>query len=61
VDIIILPVILVALWWIAPILIIGVSDETSGFEKMLWLLSVLVVSWFAWILFVLLAPVRSKH
>ncbi len=46
--------------WLLPIVFILKSDKTSGAEKLFWLLAVLFVSWFAWILYMLLAPIGSK-
>lgn len=46
--------------WFLPILLILRSDKTRGLEKMLWILAVLFVSWFAWILYALIAPLMDK-
>ncbi|RLJ17963.1 hypothetical protein DJ030_13265 [bacterium endosymbiont of Escarpia laminata] len=52
---------LIALFiWFLPIVLILRSDKTSGMEKLFWLLAVLFVSWFAWILYALLAPLEKK-
>ncbi|MFT6806293.1 MAG: hypothetical protein ACJAWT_001699 [Glaciecola sp.] len=48
-------------FWIIPILAIGVSDRTSGGEKLAWILAVIFVSWFAWIFYLLLAPLKSRR
>jgi hypothetical protein len=47
--------------WLLPIIFILQSNKTSGAEKLFWLLAVLFVSWFAWILYMLLAPIGSKN
>ncbi len=47
--------------WLLPIFLILTSDRTSGAEKLFWLLAVLFVSWFAWIFYVLLAPIGVKR
>lgn len=47
--------------WIIPIILIGVSDRTKGGEKLAWILAVIFVSWFAWIFYLLLAPLKSRH
>ncbi len=47
--------------WLLPILLILRSDKTNGAEKLFWLLAVLFVSWFAWIAYVLLAPIGDKR
>lgn len=46
--------------WLFPLLIIISSDRTSGSEKLAWLLAVIFISWFAWIFYVLLAPIKEK-
>lgn len=46
--------------WILPVLIIITSRKTTGGEKIAWLLAMLFVSWFAWIFYMLLAPLKSK-
>jgi hypothetical protein len=46
--------------WLLPILLILRSQKTNGAEKLFWLLAVLFVSWFAWILYLLLAPIGDK-
>ena len=47
--------------WVFPILIIAVSPKVSGPEKLAWILAVIFISWFAWILFLLLAPVKKQQ
>ena len=47
--------------WIIPIILIGVSNRTSGGEKFAWILAVIFVSWFAWIFYLLLAPLKSRR
>lgn len=46
--------------WVLPILIILASRKTSKAEKILWLVTVLFISWFAWIFYALLAPVKRR-
>lgn len=43
--------------WFLPLILILTSRKTSGSEKLFWLLAVLFVSWFAWIFYMLLAPI----
>ena len=45
--------------WLVPIVLIGVSDRTSGKEKLAWILAVIFISWFAWIFYWLLAPLKK--
>jgi hypothetical protein len=47
---------LTAFVWFLPILLILRSDKTTGAEKLVWILAVVFVSWFAWIVYALLAP-----
>ena len=46
--------------WLLPILIIAVSDKTTGGEKLAWILAIIFLSWFAWIFYFLLAPIKEK-
>ncbi len=36
------------------------SDNVEGNEKLAWLLAMFFISWFAWIFYMLLAPLKSK-
>ena len=47
--------------WFLPILLILRSQKTNGAEKLFWLLAVLFVSWFALIVYMLLAPIGDKR
>ena len=47
--------------WLLPILLIAVSSRTGGKEKAAWILAVIFISWFAWIFYLLLAPLREKE
>ncbi|MEP7169250.1 MAG: PLDc N-terminal domain-containing protein [Bacteroidota bacterium] len=44
-----------------PILSILSSRKTTGTEKFSWILAVLFISWFAWIFYLLLAPIKKKY
>ena len=46
--------------WLLPILIIISSNKTTGGEKFAWVIAVIFVSWFAWIFYMLLAPIKNK-
>jgi hypothetical protein len=52
---------LTAIIWFLPILLILRSDKTSGAEKLFWLLTVCFVSWFAWLAYLLLAPLGGRQ
>ncbi|MCO4790867.1 MAG: PLDc N-terminal domain-containing protein [Flavobacteriales bacterium] len=47
--------------WLLPILSILSSRKTSGNEKLAWILAVLFISWFAWIFYLLLAPLKRNE
>ncbi|HEX5419431.1 MAG TPA: hypothetical protein VFY39_05495 [Gammaproteobacteria bacterium] len=46
--------------WLLPILIIAFSDKTTGVEKLAWILAIVFLSWFAWIFYFLLAPIKPR-
>lgn len=50
----------VFLIWLLPILVIVSSSRTSGGEKLAWVLAVVFVSWFAWVFYLLLAPIKNR-
>jgi len=54
-------ILLVVIGWLLPIIFILKSSKTSGGEKIFWLLAVLFVSWFAWIFYMLLAPISARR
>jgi hypothetical protein len=49
--------IFIIVFWITPIMMIIKNQETSKKEKALWIFAAFFVSWFAFILFVFIAPV----
>lgn len=51
----------IAFIWLLPLLIIISSSKTTGGEKLAWLLAVIFISWFAWIFYLLLAPIKKKN
>jgi len=52
--------IMAIIWWL-PIILILRSDKTSGLEKVVWLALMFLFSWFSWILYMILAPVGDKE
>ena len=52
---------LIGIIWLLPFVSILLSSKTSGKEKLAWILAVLFVSWFAWIFYLLLAPISKKN
>ncbi len=47
--------------WLLPILFIASSDRTDGKEKFAWILAVIFITWFAWVFYLLLAPLKSRR
>jgi ABC-type anion transport system duplicated permease subunit len=47
--------------WLTPFLVVATSQRTSGSEKLAWLLGMLFISWFAWIFYALLAPIKPSE
>ncbi|MBA5245680.1 hypothetical protein H1R16_02580 [Marnyiella aurantia] len=47
--------------WLLPFIIILSSNRTRGREKLAWILGVIFISWFAWIFYLLLAPVSRQN
>ena len=60
-DIGILILLTIGFIWLLPFITIIFSSKTSGREKFAWLLAVIFISWFAWIFYLLLAPIRKKN
>ena len=50
----------VFLIWLLPILIIASSDKTTKGEKFCWILCIILLSWFAWIFYFFLAPLKPR-
>jgi hypothetical protein len=48
-------------FWLLPIIAIVSSRRTAGGEKLAWVLAVLFVSWFAWVFYMLLAPIKNPR
>ncbi len=47
--------------WVLPVWIIATSDKTTGMEKCAWILAMVFLSWFAWVFYFFLAPLKSKQ
>ena len=47
--------------WMIPLFSILFSRRTTGGEKLAWILAVLFISWFAWVFYLLLAPIKKKN
>jgi hypothetical protein len=48
------------LLWLLPIVLIAASDKVGGAEKILWILAIIFLSWFAWIFYFFFAPVFDR-
>jgi hypothetical protein len=48
------------LLWVVPIILIAVSDKVGTAEKILWILAIIFLSWFACIFYFFFAPVFDK-
>ena len=52
-------ILLVAIIWWLPVILILRSTKTNGWEKLLWVLLIFFFSWFSWLLYLLVAPVGA--
>lgn len=53
--------IVILLVWGLPLLLIVNSSDVSRKEKAIWAFAVIFVSWFAWILFLFVAPIIPER
>lgn len=51
---------IIILIWLLPFIMIISSRKTTGSEKLAWILAVIFISWFAFIFYLLLAPIKKK-
>lgn len=47
--------------WLIPVLKIANSNRTHGGEKVAWVLVTAFVFWFAWILYLFIAPIDKSQ
>jgi hypothetical protein len=52
---------IIGFFWLLPIIVIASSRKTTGGEKLAWILAVVFISWFAWVFYLLLAPIKKKQ
>ena len=52
--------IIVLILWVLPLVLILKSNRTQGAEKIAWLIAIVTISWLAWGLYLLLAPIKHK-
>ena len=55
-----LVVVILIVGWLFPFLLTLFSERTHGGEKLAWLIVMLFISWFAWILYMALAPLKQN-
>jgi hypothetical protein len=46
--------------WLIPLTLIAKSSKVSGKEKLAWFIAVIFISWFSWLIFILIAPVNKN-
>ncbi len=56
-----IPFLFIITIWLLPLILIIRSERVGGREKLAWVLAVLFISWFAWIFFLLLAPLKPAN
>ena len=59
-DAYILYVLFLCFLWFIPFLSILFSRRTRGSEKIGWLLAVIFISWMAWIIYLIIAPIKKS-
>lgn len=50
-----------AIIWLIPVVVILLSSRCTGGEKIAWLIAVFWISWFAFIFYLLLAPLNDSR
>jgi uncharacterized protein with PQ loop repeat len=53
-------ILLVAIIWWLPVILILRSDTTSGVELLVSVLLIFLLTWFSWVLYLIVAPVADK-
>ena len=51
---------LIIIIWLVPLFIVASSNKVSGTEKLAWIIAMIFISWFSFILYLLLAPIKEK-
>ncbi|MBL7702850.1 MAG: hypothetical protein JNM14_11405 [Ferruginibacter sp.] len=54
-------IIIIGLIWLLPVYMKATSHRTNGGEKIAWVLAIFFISWFAWIFYLLLAPISKRN
>lgn len=47
--------------WLLPVLIVASSSRVTGKEKLAWILAILFISWIAFIIYLLIAPIKQEQ
>jgi hypothetical protein len=53
-------IVVILLVWLLPIIDIARSSRVDKDEKLIWIFACLALSWFCWILFYALAPLKKR-
>lgn len=53
-------ILVVFIVWLTPFILVLKSNKTTDREKLAWILTILFVSWFAWVIYMLIAPIKPK-
>lgn len=53
-------IVAILLVWLLPIIDIARSSRVDKDEKLIWIFACLALSWFCWILFYALAPLKKR-
>ncbi|HEY0891844.1 MAG TPA: hypothetical protein VGE32_02235 [Cellvibrio sp.] len=53
-------IVAILLVWLLPIIDIARSSRVDRDEKLIWIFACLALSWFCWILFYALAPLKKR-
>lgn len=53
-------IVAILLVWLLPIIDIARSSKVDKDEKLIWIFACLALSWFCWILFYALAPLKKR-
>jgi len=54
-------IVLIAILWWLPVILILRSKKTNGWEKLVWVLLIFFFSRFSWLIYLLVAPVGERH
>ncbi|WP_052447878.1 hypothetical protein [Vibrio owensii] len=52
---------IIVVGWVLPFMLITTSRQTGRPEKVLWVCALLFLSWFCWVIYLLVAPLKPIH